>query len=407
MKIGILTQYYPPEIGAPQRRLSSLAQEFRKRGHTVVVLTAMPNYPRGRIYPGYRGLFRQEDRDGIRIFRTFIYPTNSLNKIKRLLSYFSFVLSATILGAIYLPKVDYLLTESPPLFLGIAGYLLSRFRKARWVFNISDLWPESAVRLGLLQDGLSLRLSSSLEAFCYRKAWLVTGQTREILGNIGQRFPRVSTYHLSNGVDTELFSPDRRSAAVRAQLGNGKACLAVYAGLHGIAQGLEQVLEAAAQLQDLEDLLLVFIGDGPEKQSLMARARQLGLNNIRFLNPYPGEAMPAILASADLAIVPLKTKLPGAVPSKLYEAMGSGVPVILAAEGEPAQITQETQAGVVVSPGDATALAAALRDFISSPERRAQMGVNGRLAALARFDRSRIAQSFLEFLSRDYRHSPR
>jgi colanic acid biosynthesis glycosyl transferase WcaI len=401
MKIGILTQYYPPEIGAPQRRLSSLAQEFSKRGHTVSVLTAMPNYPRGQIHPGYRGLIRQEDRQGVRVIRTFIYPTKSLNKIKRLLSYFSFVLSALILGAVYLPKVDYLITESPPLFLGIAGYLLSRFKKARWIFNVSDLWPESAVRLGFLHEGPILRLSSALEAFCYRKAWLVTGQTREILGDIGQRFPRVAAYHLPNGVDTALFSPNRRSTAVRAELGNGKTCLAVYAGLHGIAQGLDQVLDAAARLQDLEDLLLVFIGDGPERESLMARSRLLGLNNTRFLDPYPGEAMPAILASADLAIVPLKTKLPGAVPSKLYEAMGSGVPVILAAEGEPAQITQETQAGVAVSPGDVTALAAALRDLVSHPERRAPMGVNGRLAALARFDRATIAQSFIEFLKGD------
>ncbi len=267
MRIGILTQYYPPEMGAPQARLSHLAGQLVRRGHEVVVLTAMPNYPRGRVFPGYGGLWRREERDGVKVLRCGLYPTVNVRMAPRLASYFSFVLSSLLVGAFGLPKLDYLLTESPPLFLGISGYLLARRTGARWIFNVSDLWPESAVALGAVSEGPGLRASRRLEAFCYRKAWLVTGQSREILKNIQDRFPSVPVYHLSNGVDTDLFRPERRSPGARARLSNGRGapngCVAMYAGLHGIAQGLDQILEAASKLADLPSLEIALVGDGP------------------------------------------------------------------------------------------------------------------------------------------------
>ena len=217
MKFGILTQYYPPELGAPQARLSDLAQRLARRGHEVSVLTAMPSYPQGKIYPGYGGWRRRETLNGVSVVRTAIYPTQKPNLLPRLTNYFSFVFSACMAGGWWLPRLDYLLTESPPLFLGISGYLLSRWKRARWIFNVSDLWPESAVRLGFLQEGLSLRLSQALEAFCYRKAWLVTGQSRSILADIQERFPGVRTVHFSNGVDTVLFHPDGRGNGDRGR----------------------------------------------------------------------------------------------------------------------------------------------------------------------------------------------
>ena len=398
MRLGILTQYYPPEIGAPQARLSELARRFVERGHEVFVLTAMPNYPRGHIYPGYGGLFCQEKRDGVSITRVYIHPMKSVKMVHRLANYFSFVFSSLVVGIGTLPRVDYLITESPPLFLGISGYLLSRLKGARWVFNVSDLWLESALRLGLIGEGWRLRAARALEAFCYHKAWLITGQSREIVEDIQQRFPHVSTYHLSNGVDTNLFCPERRSANARRRLADEKACIAIYAGLHGVAQGLEQVLEAAARLKALDDLCVVFVGDGPEKERLVEQSRALGLTNIRFMDPCPHEAMPALLASADIALVPLRDRLPGAVPSKLYEAMGVGLPVVLVANGEAADIVRETQAGVVVSPGDVETLATALRVLAKDADKRKQLGDSGRQAAVARLDRQAIADAFVSLL---------
>jgi len=401
MKIGILTQYYPPEMGAPQARLSHLASQFVRRGHEVFVLTAMPNYPTGRIFEGYRGFARGEKRDGVSVTRTWIYPTTNVGLAPRLASYFSFVFSSLLAGGTRLPRLDYLMTESPPLFLGISGYLLARRTRARWIFNVSDLWPESAVALGAVSQGWGLKTALALEGFCYRKAWLVTGQSREILDDIRRRFPEVRAYHLSNGVDTSLFRPECRSAAARARLANGagaNACIAMYAGLHGIAQGLDQILEAAARLADVPSLEFALVGDGPVKSALMARSRELGLSNVRFLDALPREEMPGLVASADLALVPLKMSLPGAVPSKIYEAMGAGVPIVLVASGEAAAILDRSEAGVHVAPGDVPGLAAAIRGLVADPERRVKLAVAGRSAAVRDFDRVGIADRFIDHL---------
>jgi len=397
LRIGVLTQYYPPEIGAPQARLSNLAAHLREHGHEVHVLTAMPNYPQGRIYPGYGGVFRRERFPGIQIIRTFVYPATGVGH-KRLLNYTSFMLSSTALGAIALPRLDYLLTESPPLFLGVSGYILSRLKRARWIFNVSDLWPESAVKMGVLKPGPALRLAESLEMFCYRKAWLVTGQSREILSFIQRRRPGTNLYHLSNGVASDMFRPDLRCAEVRSRLGHGRQIIALYAGLHGYAQGLHHVLEAADRLRDVSDLAFVLIGDGPEKQALVDWAESHRLENVEFLDAAPREEIPAILASADIALIPLKERLVGAVPSKLYEAMGAGLPVVLMTGGEGEEIVNETGAGLAVAPGDVDALAAAIRRLVNSPEERREMGARGRQAACTRFDRKLIADEFIDFL---------
>lgn len=400
MRFGILTQYYPPEMGAPQARLSDLARRLREHGHEVFVLTGMPNYPSGKIRPGYRALFRREIREGVHVLRAPIFPSKSVGLTRRLASYFSFVASSLVVGALALPRLDFLLTESPPLFLGISGFLLARWKRARWIFNVSDLWPESAVRLGVVSDGLGLSLARRLEAFCYRRAWLVSGQSREILEDIGRRFPGVRVYHLSNGVDAAAFRPERCSREARRRLvgdSGGGECVAVYAGLHGVAQGLDQVLEALARLDGVGPRA-VFIGDGPERERLVRRAAELGLRRVCFLEPVPREEVPELLASADIAVVPLKMRLPGAVPSKVYEAMASGIAVLLVADGEAAAIVREARAGVVVEPGDVAGLAGALARMAGDPEGRRQMGRSGREWAQARFDRSGIAEGFLRHL---------
>jgi glycosyltransferase involved in cell wall biosynthesis len=296
-----------------------------------------------------------------------------------------------------MPQVDYLLTESPPLFLGMSGYLLSRLKRARWIFNVSDLWPESAVQLGLISEGWGLSAAWALEAFCYRKAWLVTGQSREILENIRERFPTTPTWHLSNGVDTDLFQPDRERASKYKDCHSNK-CVAIYAGLHGIAQGLDQLLRAALCVRDQQELQLVLVGDGPEKSALVGQASAMGLTNVLFHNSYPRSEMPGLLARSDIALVSLKQHLPGAVPSKLYEAMSAGLPVVLIADGEAANIVRESGCGVVVRPGDIDGLAAALRELCTQTERRMEMGGRGRQAAIARFDRQTIASAFIDRL---------
>jgi glycosyltransferase involved in cell wall biosynthesis len=398
MNLVILSQYYPPEVGAPQSRLSELARLMVEKGDSVTVLTAMPNYPTGRIYPGYGGLFRRERLNGVNIVRTFIYPTQKTDFLRRLTNYFSFVISSALLGTFLLKPVDVLLVESPPLFLGLSAVWLSFVKRARLIFNVSDLWPESAVQLGMVRrNSLFHRLSSWLESFCYRRSWLVTGQSKSIIDDIRQRFPDCQTYHLSNGVDTNRFAVVGSDRAHQDFNVNGD-CVVMYAGLHGLAQGLGQVLIAAEDLSEDRRFRFVLIGDGPEKKMLMAQAAMRGLTNVEFQDPRRSEEIPALIAGCDIVLVPLKSYLLGAVPSKVYEAMASGRPIILVASGEASQIVDEHQAGITVEPGDIEGLVQALRTLLAQPQLRRTLGENGRRAARQHFDREVIVGRFREFL---------
>lgn len=396
MNIIIHTPYYPPEIGAPQARLSALARGLARRGHRVIVLTAMPNYPRGKIYEGYGGWFKTETLDGVEILRAWIVPAKSKFAPARLLNYFSFVFSSFWIGLFHLRSPDVILTESPPLFLGIAGYLLSKLKRARWIFNVADLWPESAVRIGMVSEGFALRLSYWLEAFFYRKAWRVVGQSRSILKNIIERFPATKTYHLSNGTDTGVIHPDVTPARIPGD--DSTRVLALYAGLHGLAQGLNLVLAAIRKVDFAEGMRVLFVGDGPMKQDLIAQARRDGLQNVQFLDPLPHAQISSLLARADFCIVPLGVTLPGAVPSKLYEAMSAGRPVLLMADGEAADIVRAHECGLVTAPGDIDALAESMRALATDSALRQRLGQNGRAAALKYFDHTRIMDEFEKYL---------
>ena len=405
MHLAFLTQYYPPETGAPQRRLSNLARHFVESGHSVTVLAAMPNYPQGRILPGYGGLYRKSKEEGVEVIRTFIYPTNSPGMVARLSSYFSFVLSSAVLGCFAATRPDYLLVESPPLFLGMSGYWLSRLKSTKLIFNVSDLWPESAVRLGVIRrSSLGFRLGEALERFCYRKAWLVTGQSKSILQDITGRFPRIRSFHLSNGADTGLFQPESGSPGGSLLRKKKGEFIAAYVGLHGLAQGLEQVL-AAAEMPATAGIRFVFIGEGPCKRDLQAQAAQQGLRNVEFLDAQPAPDIPSLLADVDVLLVTLKSVIPGAVPSKLYEAMAMAKPVVLVGGGEAAEIVRESDAGIVVEPGDIRGLSAALELLRSRTDLCRRLGENGRRAVLNRYDRAQIARSFIEFLEDDLRNS--
>lgn len=399
MRLTILTQYYEPETGAPQRRLSSLARNFVAAGHEVTVLTAMPNYPTGKIHSGYGGWISRETTRGISIIRTFIHPTQSTRFLPRLLNYFSFVFSSIVCGTWSLKRSDYLLVESPPLFLGIAALWLSAVKRSRLIFNVSDLWPESAVQLGVIsKNGLWYRLAQCLEALCYKKAWLVTGQARTIVADIKSRFPSVRTFLLSNGVETDKFAPELGTADARWLLSPNDEFVVLYAGLLGLAQGLDQVLEAAKALNGCVGLRFVLIGDGPERRALVERAQKECLSNVAFLEPRSAEEIPPLIASADLVVVPLKCSIRGAVPSKLYEAMASARPVVLIAEGEAAEIVESSDCGSVVSPGDVIGLVTAIQTIRSDPNRASVMGANGRRVVMRSFDRKAIGRAFERFL---------
>ncbi|HEX8617380.1 MAG TPA: glycosyltransferase family 4 protein, partial [Thermoanaerobaculia bacterium] len=257
MKFIILTQYYPPETGAPQNRLSDLARRLSAAGHEVTVLTAKPNYPRGEIHDDYRGGLWKERRDGsVRVIHCWLYPSRSKRVVLRLLNYVSFVASSAVIGALKLRRADFLLVESPPLFLGWTAWFLSRLKRAAMIFNVSDLYPETAVSLGYLRPGRALEALFALEAWCYKRSMLVTGQTEGIVEDIRRRFPRKEVHLLTNGVDVSDFS---FTAAP-----HGGPFTVGYAGILGHAQALPSALEAARLLKQRGvPVRFAFYGDGP------------------------------------------------------------------------------------------------------------------------------------------------
>ena len=397
MRVAILSQYYSPEIGAPQARLSALASALRDRGHDVFVLTAFPNYPTGHLYEGYGGLFASEVIEGVRVFRSWVYPTISKWMPSRLFGYLSFAVSALFNGLVRLPRVDYLVTESPPLSLAPIGLLLAKTKRARWILNVSDLWPDSIDLLGVRAPGSLMRAARALERFSYRRAWLVTGQTKGIIEAVATRSPRTSVRFFPNGVDTRRFVPGPGAKSASSSAAANDACNFVYAGLHGLAQGLDQILEALAVV-DRPEVRVTFIGDGPEKTALLERSKRLGLKTVRFMDPIPHDEVPAALSRADVALVPLRIPIAEAVPSKLYEALAAGLPVLLISRGEAERLIEEAGAGVTVQPGDIDGLAGAMRFLADEAAAREEMSSRGRDFVARRFDRKRINDELIDFL---------
>lgn len=401
MRITLLTQYYPPETGAPQTRLALLARRLTERGHRVTILTAMPNYPKGKIYPGYRGLFRREKIEWVEVIRTYIYPSQKASFLPRMGNYFSFVFSSALAGSFALKRTDYLIVESPPLFLGLSAYWLSRLKRARLVFNVADPWPEKLANMGILRpQSLLYRVSARLASFFYKKSWLVSAQEKGVAAEIQQNFPRTRTYFFSNGADTSVFGPEKSTPEARRFLDEGAENLAVFAGSHNLIQGLDAVLDAAELLKDRLNLRFAFIGEGPEKARLVADAARRGLTNVRFFEARPVSEIPPLLAAADFLLAPLKKDIPHVVHVKMYEALASGRPVILIAnpQGDAASILRENQAGLTVPPGDIEALVTAIATFCADPGLRQRLGENGRRTAESLFDRMKLTDLFIDYL---------
>jgi glycosyltransferase involved in cell wall biosynthesis len=402
MKFLILSQYYPPETGAPQNRLHSLALNLVKNGCEVEVLTAMPNYPKMEVFDSYRGLsYFKEHIDGIKVHRSKIYVSKSKGVFKRLLNYFSFVLSS-IRVSNKLSKTDYVICESPPLFLGISALYLSRRLNAKLIFNVSDLWPESAEKLNIVSNKFFLNLAYKLEEYLYKKSFLVTGQTQGIVANINKRFPNISTLWLPNGIDKEVYEVPENKDWITEYGIEGKKVY-VYAGIIGHAQGLDVIIKTKNWLVNNEFALskkvtFVIIGDGPDKQRLEALNEELK-TNIIFIPNTPKIEVLKMLKACHGYIVPLK-KLDlflGAIPSKIFDALGLSKPILLGVDGEAKSLfIDQGKAGIYFEPENEISLAKVIVELENNPLKALAYGKSGNIFATKNFDRKNIAKKFLE-----------
>lgn len=409
--ILFVTLYYPPEKAAPAVRISETASRLVKLGYQVTVLTTVPNYPTGIVPPEYRGhLVQQEERDGVKIVRAWSYVSANKGFLRRIIAQLSFGCISPILAWKAIGRPDVIIVESPPLFDAIAARFLSWTKCSPFIFLVSDLWPESAVQLGMLRNRFLIRLSEWLEWSTYQKAsfvWAVTDGIRMTLLKRG--LPADKVFLLTNGVDINKFKPGSRTEA-RAELGWGDKFIALYAGTHGLAHGLTTLLEAAELLIKETNIQFLFVGDGAAKSDLVAYTQQRQLTNVTFMDTQTHDRMPLLLTAADVCLVPLR-KLPlfeGALPSKMYEIMSCARPIILGVEGEARRmVEQEAGSAIAVEPENAEALARAIMYLYESPEVAAELGQNGRSFVESRFNRDTLVATLDEHLGKLLANSPK
>ena len=402
MKFLLLSQYYPPETGAPQNRLHSLALNLVKNGCDVEVLTAMPNYPKMEIFEGYKGLsYKNEYIDGIKVHRSKIYVSKSKGVLKRLFNYFSFVISSIKITN-KLSKTEYVICESPPLFLGISALYISRRLNAKLIFNVSDLWPESAEKLDIVNNKFFLNSAYKLEKYLYEKSFLVTVQTQGIEANINNRFPNIPTLWLPNGIDKEVYNITKNKDWIIEYGIEGKR-IYVYAGIIGHAQGLDVIIKTKNWLVNNEfelskKVAFVIIGDGPDKQRLEALNEELKTDVIFIRNTPKTEVLKMVKACHGY-IVPLKKidLFLGAIPSKIFDALALSKPILLGVNGEAKSLfIDQGQAGIYFEPENEISLAKALVELENNSLKASKYGEKGNQFAIENFDRKKIAEKLLD-----------
>jgi colanic acid biosynthesis glycosyl transferase WcaI len=377
----ILTQYFAPEPGAAQVRLAALAEQLVRAGHEVEIVTAMPNYPSGRILERYRhSYYRSELWKSILIHRVWLYPSQGVG-FGRMINYGSFVLSCLI-GLAKSRKPDYLFVESPPLFLSLPGFIAARFWGVPWIFNVADLWPDSVAEMQLLHSGWLLRAASVLEKWTYRHATYVSAVTWAIRQQLltEKCVPQEKLLFLPNGIDAELFRPLPPDQGLLRRLGLEDKQVVIFPGTHGYAHSVESILQAAERLRHDENIHFLLIGSGSAKPQLMCAAQKLGLRNMTFLDPVPPEQIPQFISIACCGLVSMRDipLLQDARPVKALAIMGCGKPVILAVGRGSGSFVKQAQAGLVVPVDEPDAIAEAIRYLADHPEEAARLGCNGR-----------------------------
>jgi len=405
MRILIVCHYFPPEVGAPQARVSELARFWTEAGDDVTVLTGMPNHPTGIVPERYRGKLRLVERgDGYRVVRTWLYATPNEGVVKKTLGHVTFMLSSVLLGARPSGSADVVLVSSPTFFSIFSAWLLARIKRARFVIEVRDLWPAIFVELGVLKNRHLIRVLENLELSAYRAADAVVTVSEGFRVNIvGRSIPSSKVHTIRNGVALDRFghvsAADRESA--RAELGAKEDdTLVLYLGAHGISHGLTSIADAAAKLRSAP-IHFAFVGDGAAKPSLLKRIKELDLRNATTLPSVPSARVPALLAAADVCLVPLRDVdlFTTFIPSKMFEYFAAGKPVVAALRGEAADIVRAAGA-IVVEPEDSGAIAAAVELLAQHPDNRRQMGSQARRYVEAHYDRRILAQRYREILTR-------
>jgi len=397
--ILFLTDNFPPEVNAPASRTFEHCREWVKAGHQVTVVTCAPNFPKGKVFDGYRNkLWQTETVEGIRVVRVWSYITANEGFVRRVLDYQSYMVSA-IIASLFIRKVDLIIGTSPQFFTACAAYVVSRYKFRPYIFELRDLWPESIKAVGAMKNERAIAFLEWLELFLYRKSAKVVSVTRsfkDILIRRGIDGSKIEV--ITNGVDISQFKPRPKDAELTEKLGMKGKFVAGYIGTHGLAHGLETLLEAAERLRG-QDFVFLFLGDGARKEALKQMAAEKKLDNVVFIDSVPKADVPRYWSLLDVSVIHLKKTdlFTTVIPSKLFESMGMGLPVLHGVEGESADIVREEGAGIPFEPENADQLCAALVRLKSNPAELDAFRARC-LAGAKNFDRTNLALRMMKIL---------
>lgn len=403
MHILFFTDNFPPEVNAPATRTFEHCREWVRAGHRVTVITCAPNFPQGRVHPGYRNrLWQWETIDAIDVLRVWSYITSNEGFLKRTIDYASFMMTSAP-ASLFVRNVDLIVATSPQLFAPCAALASGFIKRRPYVFELRDLWPESIKAVGAMRNTRILGALERLEMFLYRRSAHIVAVTNSFKQNLVERgiaADKISV--VKNGVDLSRFKPRPRHAEHSRKLGLDGRIVAGYVGTHGMAHGLTTLLDAAKLLQDTpgcSDIRILLLGDGAEKPALQQRSQDLHLANVIFLPSVPRSEVADYWSLLDIAIIHLKRAplFETVIPSKLFECMAMGLPVLHGVAGESAGIVEREGCGLTFPPEDAGALAEDIKRLAFDPEARAAMAKRAR-AASARYDRAAQATNMLAIL---------
>jgi colanic acid biosynthesis glycosyl transferase WcaI len=406
MRILYISQYFPPEVGATQTRAYEMATNWVRLGHKVTILTEFPNHPSGLIPASYKGKWIEKTNwEGIDVIRVWVKASPIKNFTNRMLFYISFMINASMVSLFRTrSKFDFVYATSPPLFVGGVALLTKYIKRIPMVFEVRDLWPESAVALGELKNRKVISLATQLEEKCYQQSSQIIVVTHGIYNRLALRgISQDKLYYVPNGSNLDLFKFDQVGRdQIRRELGLEGKFIAIYAGIHGLAQGLEIVLETARLLKEEPGIYFLLVGDGPKKAEIEALAKSYQLPNLLLLPEKPRMQIPAYLSAADVALAPLKKAeiFTGALPSKIFDAWACQRPVILSIDGEARELVERINAGVYIPAEDPQKLADSIHELMNSPSKRESMGMNGRRYTAEHHSRAALAEKLIDHLER-------
>lgn len=402
MHILFISDNFPPESNAPASRTYEHSKEWVKYGHKVTIITCSPNFPEGRIFPGYSNEWlKKEIMDGINVHRVKTYVAPNSGFFRRILDFISFMIASFFHG-LFIPKVDLVIGTSPQFFTVISAWALSKIKKIPFIFELRDIWPASITAVGAMKNNFLIKILERIEIFLYHQAKLIISVTHSFKKDLIKRGISAEKIKVVlNGVDLKKFNFTFSKDLFLKEKYNLKGkFVAGYVGTHGQAHALESIIKAAQILQNEESIKILLVGTGSEKPKIEKLAQDLDLHNLLMLPMQPREAMEEILSLCDVSIVSLRDVplFKTVIPSKIFESMAMKLPIIISVpDGEATKIINDTKSGLVVRPESPKDLAESLKILKNNEVLYAKLASNS-LKASKEFNRQSLALKMLEYL---------